>query len=207
MERLFNIYEMTAKLPARDYFLRQLAAGGCLARQIGAKTEFGRGRFYVALPKDVDESALRNFDSCPFPHVAGAGDETLAHVVKSHVLRADHAVLVQDTLSAITDPEIESERQRGRVVTYNREVYWRISDRDLSDPEILRVLRCGSHYPFSVFFCVGGEPHKKVELDDSGIAEIMRTITGVAVGALDEESFVLWWSSRFPIPFTPGERP
>jgi len=37
-------------------------------------------------------------------------------------------------------------------------------------------------------------------LSDTDLDEIVKTLSGVAVGVFDQESFLLWWSDRLPTP-------
>jgi hypothetical protein len=52
----------------------------------------------------------------------------------------------------------------------------------------------------SSFFYLRREAKKSSELSDADLDDIVRTLTGVAVGVFDQESFLLWWNGRIPVP-------
>ncbi|SRR6266851_497079 len=207
MERLFKIYPIT-NLRAREYFIRQLAGGTSLAHRINAQTALTEGPLFIALPEGVDSSELSDFDSSGgFQHVLGAGAETLARIVKAYISDLAHGVLIQDTEASINDTWLQDYKYRDRVLTYDQELYWQIVGCDLANDDIAAIISSGSLYPSGVFFHEAELEHRQVELDDVDLDRITRALAGVAVGALDEQSFLLWWSGRVPLPFTPGTRP
>ena len=88
------------------------------------------------------------------------------------------------------------------MVTYGDEVYWRIAGAGLSEDDILNLLGAPVlPYPLCVFLHLANSADTKSELADPDLAEIVSRLVGVAVGAFDTDSFLLWWRDDL-VPFS-----
>jgi hypothetical protein len=72
---------------------------------------------------------------------------------------------------------------------------------NLSDDEMGDLINYGSFWPFSAFFYVNGLSPTKSELNDADLQLIVNRLVGVAVGAFDDRSYLVWWrDDLWPFP-------
>ncbi len=130
-----------------------------------------------------------------------AGDEELAvaRVIKSFLSDPDSVVLMQETQLQIADrfSTLVSYKdvQWNLLVSYKDELYWAVAGPELatlSDEQMFTLLKSPSTNPFSAFFYLGTVPPSKT-LTDGDLDQILTRLVGIAVDALDFESFLLWW--------------
>jgi len=194
VKKLFNLHEITGNSATRAHLVRQLEGGTTLTSRIRASTDFARGRLLIALPEGVELTQLSDFESGGwFRYVSGAGQETLARVLKWFLADREHGVLLQDTQAHVTDGWLQGYEYRHHIVTYNEEIYWRLTDSGTSEDEVLGVIASASVYPSSAFLYVS-DLERRTELDDHDLQKVIDTLAGIAVGAFDEDSFLLWWA-------------
>ena len=77
----------------------------------------------------------------------------------------------------------------------------------LSDEKMLKIVYSASLYPFSGFFVTSPATHETVQFTPKDLEQIARNIVGIAVGAFDEGSFLVWWREavrQFPLSFEAG---
>ncbi len=196
-----TLYDVTSNAGAAKYFLMQLEMGTSLSTRIKTVVDFAAGRMFVALPDGTNLSNLPKFEETGPIRWRRRGFATLAHLVKCCLAINGAAVLIQDTIDRSTNDEwIRDYQYRQHVASYNQEVYWQITDPALDEEDILGLIYSATFHPWSGFFYVQSEPGKSSELSDVDLNEIARTLSGVAVGVFDQESFLLWWSNRLPLP-------
>ncbi len=198
--KILDLYEITSNLGGRDYLFSQLEMGTTLASRIRAAVDFTRGKMVVALPEGADLSNLPKFRETGLIRWRRRGFATLAHLVRGFLVINRATVLVQDTIASPGEDWLRDYEYREHVASYNQEVYWRLADTALGEEDILGLLYSATFHPWSGFFYVHRQPRQSSELTDIDLDEIVRTLTGVAVGAFDQESFLLWWSDRIPLP-------
>ena len=122
----------------------------------------------------------------------------LARIAKSFVRNPNCAVLLQDW--AVTRSYIRPEELQN-VVMYGDEVYWQIADPNLSDLEILEVIESPPPWPMCAYFHNAKPNRPGSQLGDEDLTRIASSIVGVAVGAFDDRSFLLWWRTELqPFP-------
>lgn len=180
---------------AEKYVRGELSVGTTLARKIVKSIDFASGKFRVFTPDGFDINNLVDFRYQTF-HLEGDEPIALARAAK-HFLRVEgHAILIQDTQASISDPWLESCEHRNLVRTYDSEIYWTLVGQefgDASEKEMMRILNCASFWPFSAFFCASGVERDKPQIDDSDLDCAVESLVGIAVGAFDERSFLVWW--------------
>ena len=187
---------------AERYMRAELSDGTALARLVSQTTDFSRGSFRVAVPKGLGESQVLDFRY--YIHLDGDEPTALARLIKAFVSTPNHAVLIQDTQASISDPWLSNFEHRELARAYGTEVYWAVEGAELarvSDEEMLNIVNCGSFWPFSCFFYLrnsrAGEPGPAA----SELNRVVESLVGVAVGAFDDRSFLIWWrDDRVPFP-------
>ncbi len=190
---------------ATGYFLDQLGAGNTLARLVRSSIELSKGRFRAVMPVDTDQGPgfdLR-WDTFSF---AGDEDLTFARLVKRFIRNPGCAVILQDIEASLSDPGFSTLSDGALAIPYGSEVYWSLNDEklsELSDNGMVQTIGNASLWPFSAFFYINGIPSTKQVLDDKDLQRIAGRLIGVAVGAFDERSYLLWWRDDLK-PF-PGE--
>ncbi len=188
-------------LHAERYMRGELADGTTLAHLVLERTAFSKGRFRVAIPKRLDGRQAAEFRQETF-HVDGDEPIALARLIKAFIGAPGHAVMIQDTQASLSDPWLSRCEYRELAKAYDGEVYWAVEGEALarvSDEEMLSVINCASFYPFSCFFYIsssgGSEEFTASELD-----RVAERLVGIAVGAFDERSFLMWWRDDL-VPF------
>jgi hypothetical protein len=200
-----NLRELENNTRTRDYFLGELADGTTLAKLTRDALDLDTGRFFLAIPTDRglgEISSLReSIGHMPSP---GGWDAFSALVVR-FLRDYSRAVLFQDTMASISDPWLQGDPLRHRVMSHAEELYYYIEGVSLNENQIFDLSPCGSPYPFAGFFFPMAWQGMKPELTDDDFAHIVRTLIGVNVGALDEDTFLLWWRDGAERPWREGE--
>jgi hypothetical protein len=197
---MLKFYDVTGNRGAQRSIIDQLEEGMTLSAKIRPKVDFSRGRLIAALPDAIRPSPSLNFaetlnfpaDSSYLPYIAS--------IIKVFIADQTQAVLVHDTISSKRDEWLQNYEWRSRAVFYNDEVYWRLIGPEVSDKEVEAILGYATLFPFSAFLYMPGRQETKSVLDDADIDEVIRTLAGIIVGAFDEDSFLIWWNGRAPLP-------
>jgi hypothetical protein len=183
-------------LQASEYLLDQLSRGTALSRLVKESVDFSRGRIRVAMPAGRRVTQDLDFRSETFP-LGQSGENDFARVVRSFIGDPKNAILLQDTELSISDPEFSTNLPYASLaVSYQNEVYWAVSGEELaqlSDDAIGDIINHASFWPFSAFFYADGTCTKKTELTDADLQLIVKKLVGVAVGAFDDRSYLVWW--------------
>jgi hypothetical protein len=181
---------------ASEYLLDQLSRGTTLSRLVQGSVDFPRGRIRVAMPEGRKVTQALDFRFETFP-LGQTGESDFARLVRSFIGDPKNSILLQDTELSNSDPEFSTNLPYASLaVSYQNEVYWAVSGKklaQLSDDETLDVINHASFWPFSAFFYVDGISKTKVELDDADLQLIVKQLVGVAVGAFDDRSYLVWW--------------
>jgi hypothetical protein len=177
---------------AERYTREQLADGTTLAHLVLSRIDLSRGRFRIAIPDIVDQAQPFDFKS---GILAMQGDEEMmvARVIKSFIKDPGCALLMQEMQPEPTDGLFKKYGEN--LVSYKDEPYWKVGgveSAQLSDQQMLTLLKTPSTNPFAAFFYLGTPPASKT-LTDSDLERIVAQLIGLAVDALDFESFLLWW--------------
>lgn len=175
----------------REYFVEQLREGTRLARLVLEKIDLSRGRFRVGIPDHVDQSKIDFRFSIP-----GLREEerAFAKLIKKFIENTGGTALVEDNESVDFYSDLTREPYAGYLMRYGREVYWRIDDSILSVPDIVQLLHSPIlPYPLCIFLHLAESVGKKSEMYDADLEQIIVGLVGVAVGAFDTESYLLWW--------------
>jgi hypothetical protein len=127
-----------------------------------------------------------------------AGDEEalFARAIKMFVHNPKCGVILQDTMKSISDPCMSDAPYRTLAVTYEKELYWTVAGAELaelSDDAMGDVINHASFWPFAAFFYIDGISKTTGELDDADLQFIVKQLVGVAVGAFDDRSYLVWW--------------
>lgn len=178
---------------AQRYLRSQLADGTTLAHLVLNRCDLSRGKFRISMPEHVNQLPLFDFGSrSAVLHLDGDEQILVARVVKSFLKDTHCGVLMQETQVRTSDRFFKG--KENLVCIYQDELYWPIgpTNGDLSDAQMLRMLNMSSTYPFSAFFYVNrlSSPRKLVVAD---LEKVLAGIVGVAVDALDADSYLLWW--------------
>lgn len=183
---------------AREYLMEQLAEGTTLARLAFQKTDFFSGSFRAGMPEGVDQSKIDFRFS-----MRGLRCEELAfaRIIKTFIEKLEGAALIADTEPRNSQGDLEGYPYRDRMVTYGDEVYWRIAGAGLSEDDIVNLLGAPIlPYPLCVFLHLAKSSGNNSDLDDADLEQIVAGLIGVAVGAFDTESYLLWWRDDL-VPF------
>jgi len=194
------LHDITRDRRAIDYFINELKGGTSVAARAKAALDFKQGRFLVALPEGTDSAALQDFAQSGYLRFGYRGMPTLARLAKAFAIEYRGAVLLQDTQASPGEHWLNTYKYRSHVVRFSHEIYWQISNPDMSDEDMVGLLNSASLYPFTAFFYISEGLSGKTELQDADLDRVVSGISGIAVGAFDEESFLLWWKDRLPLP-------
>ena len=186
-----------------EYVRRELSDGTTLARKVLDCIDFKMGRFRLIAPEALDLSQPLQLQW----QLSGLDDDEnliFARVVKRFVRASQCGVLLQETQGTID--ELRPIDDAKLLIPYREEVYWSVTGPhlvDLSDDETLVVINSASFFPFAAFFYVDGVSSDRRALTDDDLGHVVRTLCGLAVGAFDDRSFLIWWRDDlrpFPAP-------
>lgn len=190
-------------LGAIEYVRRELSDGTALARKVLECIDLKMGRFRLIAPQAMDFS-----QSLELRHDLYRldGDEGLifARVVKRFVSASGCGILLQETQGTID--ELRTLASGKLLIPYRGEVYWSVTGPDLvhlSDEETLLVVNSASFFPFAAFFYMDAVSSDRGRLTEDDMEHVVRRLCGLAVGALDDRSFLIWWRDDLPFPAPP----
>ena len=186
------------KQRAAEYVKDQLSRGTTLSRWVQRSVDLSRGTIRIAMPEGTEVTQALDFRFHTFP-LGQSGERDFARLVRSFIGDPKNAILLQDTELSISDPEFATNLPYPSLavsVSYQKEVYWAVSGGELAqfpDDKMLDVINQASFWPFSAFFYINGISKTKGELEDSDLQLIVKHLVGVAVGAFDDRSYLVWW--------------
>jgi hypothetical protein len=169
-----------------------LSAGTTLAKLVADQVHLSGGQFFVDLSQIIDWIDL-DFGSgnLPLSRKEGLG---FARLIKSFISDQTCVTLLQETQMKAS--ELVGFEYAKLALRYDGEIYWRMAGPELatlSDDEIFKIVNSASFYPFAAFFFTA-EPRSEgtmLTLDD--LNDVAAGIVGIAVGAFDDRSFLIWW--------------
>jgi len=191
-----GIQTIVAFSEALTYFQEQLSEGTTLANRVLATLDCSGGKFLAAMPEGVDQGKplnLRYWNST----LSRNEYSDFARMIKSFIKTANNAVLLQDTV------EWNSEHSEyvSRAVKYREELYWNLVGPDISETDLLNLIRTPIlPYPFCAFFYTRALSPTSNQLDDDDLRQVVDSLVGAAVGAFDMDSFLIWWRHEVPVP-------
>jgi hypothetical protein len=145
----------------------------------------------MAVPEHADVSALdyrwgRNWSTIE-------AQLALTEEISRFLDQAQNYVLLQHAQARVSDPWLREFPYRHLILICGTEVYFLLSGQRLGKDDLATLVKHSGYYPFSAFFCEGTSPKFGSPLDQAAIERIVAGTVGVAVGACDEETFLLWW--------------
>lgn len=179
---------------AAAYLREQLVAGSSLAQLVERSVNLSIGRSRVAMPRNVSQRGDFDLRWDTFS-LSGDEDGLFAQVVKSFIQNQSCGVFFQTEVQT-TYPAFSSLPHRAPAKVYQQEVYWFAQGPELSrlsEDQILDVVYDSSFWPFSAFFCLSDFSNHKHDLSDSDLLRIAQNLAGIAVGAFDDRSYLVWW--------------
>lgn len=183
------------KRRAAEYVKDQLSRGTTLASLVARTIDLSRGCYRVAMPETKDQSGQFDLRWEMF-RLAGDEEALFARVIKMFVRSPKCAVILQDTMKSMSDPCMSDAPYRTLAITYQKELYWTVAGAKLAqlpDDKMLDVINHASFWPFSAFFYIDAISKAKGELEDADLQLIVKQLVGVAVGAFDDRSYLVWW--------------
>lgn len=188
---------------AENYLSRHLAEGTTLARLISDQIDFSLGIFRVIIPESADTDLSLDFSSGN-SRLSGDEEVSFACLIRSFTSDPGCALLIQDNEFTISELSVGQQLPYGHLaVSYNTEVYWAVSKsvlNELTDDQILDIVHNASYFPWLGFFYLNGLNTDVNRLSDHFIKHFGRRIIGIAVGAFDYRSFLIWWRDDL-VPF------
>jgi hypothetical protein len=179
--------------------LRQQLYESEIAQKIRETLDPGEGSFFAVVPEGMDPNEVQYWDgdedAIGYPQDPHS---VLCDVVEKFLREPRSRVLglYPYSLSEPVDPSIRN------VVRYHDQ-----NAMELRGPEVVRdeVEECVYHVsPFpSILYFYRTDSPKRGTLDDAAVAEISTNLVGLAVGALHEHTFLIWWRTDIT-PF-PGD--
>jgi hypothetical protein len=180
---------------AAEYVKAQLSQGTTLSRLVVRSADLSGGHFRVAMPESKNQGA--DFDLRWDTRLGGDEEATFARLIKSYIRHDRCGVILQDTGTSVNYPYFAKLQYKRLAKTFDEEVYWSVAETklaDLSDDEMGTVINYASFWPFSAFFYIDGISATKGELlHDADLQSIVKQLVGVAVGAFDDRSYLVWW--------------
>jgi hypothetical protein len=198
-------FDVIDKQRAAEYVRDQLSRGTTLSRWVQRSVDLSRGRIRIAVPEGRQVTQTLDFRFETFSLGQSATD--FARLVRSFIGDPKNAILLQDTQLSISDPEFSTNLPYSSLaVSYQNEVYWAVSGGELAqfpDDKMLEVINWASFFPFSAFFYIDEISKTKGRLEDSDLQLIVKHLVGLAVGAFDDRSYLVWWRDDLR-PFPPA---
>jgi hypothetical protein len=201
LELSLKIFDISKNARAEEYFSRELAAGNSLSKLVCTEVDLSRGRLFVGLPNSVDPATLEDFEWGGLRVGPISYKELLARIAIAFITDPGRVVLIQDMFSTKRDLLDTDYRYRKYSITYREEVYMLLANPDIPEDDLMSVMACGSPYPYSVFYGAAGSWVETFDISDKELNDLVNGLTGIAVGAFDDASFLMWWSADSPIPF------
>lgn len=179
---------------AQEYMVDELSAGTTLAGLVLKGTDFSRGSFRVAMPTTVRQDKVLDFRQSL--RLDRDEEMTLARIIKYFIRDPKAAVLLQDTQKSISDPGLAHLKNKELMIPFEAEYYWTIAGRglsEISDTKMLEIVYSASYYPFSAFFYFDDVTIGRQSLEHDDLTHVVTNLVGIAVGAFDDRSFLIWW--------------
>jgi hypothetical protein len=179
---------------AAEYVKEQLLLGTTLANLAAQSIDLSRGSYRVAMPVTKAQGVEFDLRWETF-RLAGDEENCFARLIKSFICNEECNVILQDTETSTSYPYFGKLPYRKLALPYAEEVYWNVADAklaNLSDEEMSRLINHASFWPFSVFFYTDGISAKG-ELQNADLQLIVKHLVGLAVGAFDDRSYLVWW--------------
>ena len=193
---------------AAEYVKGQLSQGTTLSRLVVRSADLWGGHFRVAMPESKNQGA--DFDLRWDTRLGGDEEAIFARLIKSYIRHDRCGVILQDTETSVNYPYFAKLQYKRLAKTFDEEVYWSVAETklvDLSDDEMGTVINYASFWPFSAFFYTD-VPLEKSALTNADFQSIMRQLVGIAVGAFDDRSYLVWWrDDLLPFPGQPSPNP
>ena len=174
------------------YLKEQLVDGTTLAQVTLKRTDLAAGAFFVEVGTSAqNESELNYYEES----LARSGTEKLAlsRLIRRFIDRSGCGVLIQDKEASIAPEWLKHRRYAKCLTYYEHEVYWLLKGSDLSETDILTLIRTPMPWPSSMFLYADVEFIQPSRISQRELEHIVGNLQGVAVGAFDETSFLLWW--------------
>jgi hypothetical protein len=178
-----------------DYLRHELSDGTTLARMVLDRTDLKFGSFRIAAPAGMDLSRPVELSWEP-AGLKGNEELLFAGVVNSYIRDPRCAVLLQETQFSMSELRRLGLTHAKSLIRHGDEVYWSVAGSEvakLSDEGMLELINSASFYPFAAFFYVDGIPSTRGALTDDDLEHVVATLCGLAVGAFDQRSFLIWW--------------
>jgi hypothetical protein len=189
LQRLKNLNE------ALSFLKGELSEGMTLAKLVLGEIDFTQGQLFGWMPVATDQDAIENFQWSP--RLSGDEEQDFCRFVQAFIQDAHCAVILQDT----ENWNFEGDKYEALAAKYDDELYWYIAGADLSEEDVMNLTGMPIlPYPWCGFFYIGASATRKPRLTEIDLQEIVKTLVGVAVGAFDHRSYVLWWGDRRPLP-------
>lgn len=126
-------------------------------------------------------------------------DWEFAQFVKAFIENPVGGLLLEDTGKWYPFPK--GDPFEVAATRYNQELYWRISGPHLSVEDIAYLTGMPIlPYPWCGFFHESAGVLGKAELTGDDLNDIVKALAGIAIGAFDHTSYVLWWKESRPLP-------
>ena len=178
------------------YLLGQLDEGA-VAQKVRDRIDPRKGSFFAILPEGLEPEQVENW-AWERPEVGYPQDPAavLCNVVKEFLLDGHYRAFGLDTDAAPGDIDYSSPN----LVTYRGVPGWEVRGPNATNREVEEVASLCPFYP--IYFYRSGSP-KRTALDDQAVDEIAENLLGLAVGALDLETYLIWWrTDLMPLPGT-----
>jgi hypothetical protein len=182
------------KQRAIEYVRDQLSRGTALAKLLARSIDLSRGRCRVAMPEAKDQGEGFDLRWETF-RLVGDEETIFARLIKSFISNEECHIILQDANTSVSFPYFAKRTYRRLARLYAGEVYWcaDTTQANLSDDEMNTLINHASFWPFSAFFYTDGISDTKAELDDADFQLIVKGLVGIAVGAFDDRSYLVWW--------------
>jgi len=181
---------------AAEYVKDQLSGGTTLANLAVRSIDLSRGRYRVAMPDGMPADQGLDFRWETFNCKQTDREFDFARLIKSFISAEGCGVILQNMNMSMSDPYFAELPYRNLAMPYAEEIYWNVEDAklaNLSDDEMGDLINYGSFWPFSAFFYIDGISPTKNELNDADLQSIVNRLVGLAVGAFDDRSYLVWW--------------
>ncbi len=179
------------------YLLEQLYESR-VARKIRAHLDAARGSFFALLPEGLEPQRVKHWAD-PMREVGyPQNPRALLYNIVGRFLRDPKSrVLGQEP---DRPPEWPADYSTKNLVRHHDELGWELRGPSITESEIEDSLRGVSSLPYVLYFYRSDSP-KRNSLDDRAVDEISENLVGLAVGALNEKTFLMWWrTDLMPFP-------
>ena len=195
-KRSLYIYEIEHSAPLIEYSFSQIDQSR-VAQRVKRTLDLRLGIFYAILPEGIKPSDVENWAwgqkrVWAIPRIRMLYSMTF---VRRFLSGSSRRVLGQNpymTLAELEPGDWEN------LAVFGDELYWELAG-PVAESFTITSLPLGS-YPWILYF-YHSIAEKRKTLDDNAIDEIVERLVGLAVGALDEDTYLIWWrttANHFP---------